>query len=716
MGYKFITDFEISLQCKFAYWNNKNNPSFCNAIKVHVKVMMTSPPSFTNDRSYHVIKVQQGATAIIRCQATGDPAPTVTWFSPTRRVIPLSSSRNSERIVMGSDGTLELRQVQNIDAGNYTCRATNSAGDRSRVVGLEVEPPNLGPRFQMGGKDWSSFGTGRDHGSKAEESHRGYTAGVTGRFHGNTSSNNSYREDAGKIRTTMSINGINIGTDGHGPATRSDSRNGFNVGGITTQVGSVISIGVDGARNIGVKADSIGIHRHAPNIFSSGNSMRNSHSMISEGTVTRNSGSSSNEVTVAGTDTNAGRESSKTSGVSRNSFTNSNTNNGNSRIHSIGVSNSNQGANNSTNTVVGVLTTLKRRVIKGQTIVLPCPSLGSSPLTWLLPGNGVLPAPYYGSRLTVHRNGSLEVRGVRVSDSGTFVCVVRGERGETRIQVELEVSEPRVAPQLQFRGQESSALSTSVLSDKLRPGAIHAPSQSKPGLTQTVHQSTPVTQKPLQQGATLPAAPRPIVPPLSAKPVVSTQTAPLVSIINGETLRLPCTAPQASRHTQGSLSWTLPSSKVMSRGESVESGRYSVLADGTLVVHQASVFDRGTYVCRSTSSDSSSVTAITVPVIVIAYPPRITTGPSPVTYTRPGVAVELPCLTIATPRATITWETPDLTQLRVMGQARVYGNRYLSPHGSLVIQNPTSRDTGFYRCTAKNVIGMDTKATYLHVM
>uniref|UniRef100_A0A3Q3EDH2 Ig-like domain-containing protein n=1 Tax=Labrus bergylta TaxID=56723 RepID=A0A3Q3EDH2_9LABR len=203
---------------------------------------------------------------------------------------------------------------------------------------------------------------------------------------------------------------------------------------------------------------------------------------------------------------------------------------------------------------------------------------------------------------------------------------------------------------------------------------------------------------------------------LASEPALSTRTAPLVSIINGETLRLPCPASQTYGYTQRSLSWTTPSGKVMSLGESGESGRFIVGADGTLTIQQATVFDRGSYTCRSQSIHSSSVSVLTVPVIVIAYPPRITTGPSPVTYTRPGVAVELPCMTIATPRATVTWETPDLTQLIVMGQARIYGNRYLSPQGSLVIQNPTSRDTGFYRCTAKNVIGVDTKATYLHVI
>ncbi|XP_075968123.1 matrix-remodeling-associated protein 5-like [Anarhichas minor] len=491
-----------------------------DTMKVKVKIMMASPPNFSDDRSRHVIKVRQGATAKIRCQASGVPAPTVTWFSPTGRVIPrsLGSGLYTERVVAISDGTLEVRLAQKIDTGNYTCRASSPAGENSMVVGLDVEAPNHGLSGPVGGR-------------------------------------------------------------------------------------------------------------------------------------------------------------------------------------------------------------VKQRVVKGQTVLLPCPSQGSPPprLAWLLPGNGVLPAPYYGSRYVVHRNGSLELRGVRASDRGTFACVVRGEREQTRIQVELEVSEPQNEARSPHRGVAvERPVQESRLIEAPRSGAsLHSAQSlnSKPVLPETLHPRIPVTQTPLHRPQSLPAVPRPVgPPPRSASPVsepaVSTRTAPLVSIVNGETLRLSCSA----SHTQGALSWTLPSGKVLSLGESGDSDRYLVQEDGTLTVQQASVFDRGSYTCRSTSVDSSSVSVVTVAVIVIAYPPRITAGPSPVTYTRPGVAVELPCQTIATPRAAITWETPDLTQLRVMGQARIYGNRYLSPQGSLVIQNPTNRDTGFYRCTAKNVIGVDTQVTYLHVI
>ncbi|XP_029386528.1 matrix-remodeling-associated protein 5-like [Echeneis naucrates] len=630
-----------------------------DTMKVKVKVM-TSPPSFMDDRNYHIIKVRQGATAAIHCRATGEPAPTVTWFSPANRVIPRSSGSGhySERVVVISNGILEVRQAQRFDTGNYTCRASNSAGGRSMVVGLEVEPPN--------------------HGMSGPVRGRGTISGPSRTRSGDNFNN------AGVLQY-----GFN-----HAASSNNSSINGYN--------------------------------------------NNNSQSTENGASVEKVPATGNNEVVSATVSTS--KDNGGISGVSRNvgissSLSNSGTGRGhwfthsgnaavtsNNRRNGVSIAASDTAVKNST-TVVGVVTTVKQRALKGQTVLLPCPSQGSPPprLSWLLPGNGVLPAPYYGSRLTVHRNGSLELRSLRESDAGTLVCVVRGERGEVRIQVTLEVSEAQHQARYPHRGAavEKTVQKNAVLIETPQSGAS-TESFSSVLHEQQLHPRIPVAQKPLQKGLSLPVPPQPAGPPPHSsgpvrEPAVSTRTASLVSIISGETLRLSCPAPQTPEYARGSLSWTVPSGKVLSRGESGDSG-YVVQEDGTLTVQQASVFDRGTYTCRSTSQDSSAISVITVPVIVIAYPPRIMTGPSPVTYTRPGVAVQLPCQTTATPRATVTWETPDLMQLRVMGQARIYGNRYLSPQGSLVIQNPTSRDTGFYRCTAKNVIGVDTKATYLHVI
>ncbi|XP_072253295.1 matrix-remodeling-associated protein 5-like [Leuresthes tenuis] len=703
-----------------------------DTMKVKVKVMMTSPPTFTDDKSHRLIKVHQGTTAAIPCQAAGDPAPTVTWFSPAHRIIPqsLGSGYYSERVVVVSGGTLEIRSAQKVDTGNYICRASNSAGERSMEVRLEVETSTIGISSQAGGGGFWSINNehGGSHGIKSGNYNTGIirygsTGGISSKPGGNNGSSIDYTENNGRIRNIIPNTRINLTISSFNPALRSNSQHGFKrpVSGITAQPDSSgITVGLTGAQNIGIKADSAGMNGNGPGIMKSTHTVGNNQSSERRDSGKRNPGTNDNEVITGRTniDAKTSRDNSSLSNNSRNvgssgsslsdNRTVSSTLRGNSFSRTSNLAEASDSKKKSgalsgiANTAVGGVTTVKQRAVKGQTVLLPCPSQGFPPprLAWLLPGNGMLPAPYYGSRLTVYRNGSLELRGVRVSDSGTLVCVVKSERGETLIRVELEVLEQHERSRPPQRGPA-----------EIRPNAGRV---ANPAQSLNSRPVSPVLH--LQRDLSLTVTPRSMSSPPSTGPVseptVNTKIVPLVSTINGETLRLPCPPSQ----TQGSLSWTLPSGKVLSKGESGDSGHYVVREDGTLIVEQASVFDRGTYTCRSSSHDSSTVSVVTVPVIIIAYPPQITTGPSPVTYTRSGVAVELPCLTIATPRATVTWETPDLTQLRVTGQPRLYGNRYLSPQGSLVIQNPTPRDTGFYRCTAKNVIGVDSKATYLHVM
>nr|XP_029507579.1 matrix-remodeling-associated protein 5-like [Oncorhynchus nerka] len=588
------------------YVCHAENHGGTDTMSVMVKVL-ASPPSFPSTK-YEVIKVQQGGAVALNCGAKGEPVPTITWLSPMNRVLPVEASGP---VVVQQDGSLVIQGARGADGGNYTCRASNAAGERSKVMGVEVmvTPPSF------------------------------------------------------------TLNGAGGGINGADRQIAVVSGSGLS---------AVISISQSAGRD----------HR-----VSAGNCVSN---------------------------------------------------NGDCKVGDQRVS-----------------------AVRGQTVLLPCPSQGFPlpRLAWLLPSNGVLPVPYYGSRLTVHRNGTLELRGVRASDSGMLVCVNRGERGEARIMVHLEVSDTKDTPhsrgpvttekrfpvdpvskeQPRPVGPEQSHPVVPVSREKLLSGGPdredtprprgpvtteksrqETPRPTSPVTNEKPHLGGPVsTENPLPgvpvQGGTphprgpVPEAGRSVV--LERKPVVTSISGSLVSIINGDNLQLPC--PQTDSPSQGSsqtesLTWKLPSGVVVSRGQAAGTGRYSVLDDGTLTVQQVSVFDRGTYSCRSTNQDTSSI--LTVPVIVIAYPPRITNGPPPLTYTRPGVAVQLTCYVIATPRATITWEMPDQSQLRVTGQARLYGNRYLSPQGSLVIQNPTSRDTGFYRCSARNVIGTDTKASYLHVI
>ncbi|KAF6714514.1 Matrix-remodeling-associated protein 5 [Oryzias melastigma] len=673
-----------------------------DTMKVKVKVTMTSPPTFTEDRRPSIIKAQQGATVTIPCLATGNPVPKVMWFSPTHRAIPqsLGSGFYSGRAVVVSDGTLQIRSTQKGDSGNYTCRAINSVGERSKVVSLDIEAPTYGLYGQTGERGWSINQHGNTQAIRPGDNID--NPRITGhRFISNKlhSTNNTNSNTFGRTRYISPNNGVNVAISGFYPTLRSDVQRGFN---------RLISGGNTGIRFAGNKAQDVGIKEDNSGIKSSG-SVSSSRSGNSHETIRGQTGESkpetvNNELAAEriSSDGSTSRDSGRLNDISRNvgnlrvSFSSQKSDprtlrgnyfSRNSGLRGTNDNNRRDGVSGHTDTVVGVATTTKKQAVKGQTVLLPCPYRGSPPLrqAWLLPGNGMLPAPFYGSRLVVHRNGSLEIRGVQMSDGGTLVCVVTSKEGETVTRVELEISEPR---------GEFRLVQTGLVQEKPQP----------------------LSPLYLQRGVSSPVVPQPVKsPPVFgpvSEPKVSYRTAPLVSIISGETLRLTC--PVSS--SQAFLSWTTPAGKVLSRGNRDDSGRFILQEDRTLTVNQASVFDRGTYTCRSSTNDSSTVSVVTVPVIVIAYPPRITKGPSPMTYTHVGVAVELPCLTIATPKATVTWETPDLTQLRMMGQPRIYGNNYLSPQGSLVIQNPTHRDTGFYKCTAKNVIGTDSKATYLHVI
>uniref|UniRef100_A0A8C1VBT7 Ig-like domain-containing protein n=1 Tax=Cyprinus carpio TaxID=7962 RepID=A0A8C1VBT7_CYPCA len=375
---------------------------------------------------------------------------------------------------------------------------------------------------------------------------------------------------------------------------------------------------------------------------------------------------------------------------------------------------------------------IRKTVVKDQRVLLDCNANGNPVprIMWVFPNNIVLPAPYYGSRITVHRNGTLDIHAVRISDSVALLCIARNEGGEAKLQVQLEVTEGVEKPRLRSSPTESIQLTNGILS-------LNCSIEGKPmpeitwilpngtsllrgtSVFRFHHQldGTLVIRDPsiLEVGRyrcigrnSAGYVERTVTLESNRKPEITNKYSSLVSIINGENLHLNCLS---GGHPLPRLTWTLPNGVILTRPQTT--GRYSVLNNGTLIVQRTSVYDRGMYLCQTTNEHGSS--SLSVSVIVIAYPPRITKGPSPVTYTSPGVAVQLNCIPLATPKAEVVWEMPDGLQLKVGIQPRLYGNKYLHPQGSLVIQNPSSRDNGIYKCTAKNVVGSDSRSTYVYV-
>ncbi|NXK86083.1 MXRA5 protein, partial [Formicarius rufipectus] len=379
------------------------------------------------------------------------------------------------------------------------------------------------------------------------------------------------------------------------------------------------------------------------------------------------------------------------------------------------------------------ITSVRETAIRDSRKLIDCKAEGipAPRVLWAFPEGVILPAPYYGNRITVHRNGTLDIREVRQTDAVQLTCIGRNEGGEARLLVQLLVTDHLEKPSfrdpvteritaiaghtinLNCSVQGNPKPSTSWIlpngSEVLSGSRLHRFYHKKDGI---LHISSLSAE---DAGTYRCTARNPggyvervVFLKVGLRPEISNQYNNLVSIINGETLQLHCIT-QPNQRAQ--ISWTLPNGMVMDAPQAV--GRFSLMENGSLTVREASVFDRGTYLCKVSTEYGTSV--MTVPVIVIAYPPRITSEPAPVIYARPGNSVKLNCMAIGIPKAEITWELPDKSHLTTGAQSRLYGNKFLHPQGSLVIQQSTQRDSGFYKCTAKNILGSDSKTTYIHI-
>ena len=81
------------------------------------------------------MSVNEGSDAHLICVATGDPTPTLTWYSGS---VPLPHP-TLPRYSVDKNGTLIISNINSGDEGSkFTCQASNAAGSESATLTIEV--------------------------------------------------------------------------------------------------------------------------------------------------------------------------------------------------------------------------------------------------------------------------------------------------------------------------------------------------------------------------------------------------------------------------------------------------------------------------------------------------------------------------------------------------------------------------------------------------
>uniref|UniRef100_A0A8C0GXH4 Ig-like domain-containing protein n=1 Tax=Chelonoidis abingdonii TaxID=106734 RepID=A0A8C0GXH4_CHEAB len=175
-----------------------------------------------------------------------------------------------------------------------------------------------------------------------------------------------------------------------------------------------------------------------------------------------------------------------------------------------------------------------------------------------------------------------------------------------------------------------------------------------------------------------------IILEVGQKPIILTHSRGPIKSISGESLSLHCLADGSPKPN---IIWTVPSGYMLDRPQITE--KYILLENGTLVIREATIHDRGNYLCKAQNNAGES--SITVPVMTVAYPPLITNRPPQSIRTMAGAAVQLNCIALGIPKPEITWD------------------ELLHPQGTLIIQNPKSSDSGMYKKRKRKSYGITLK-------
>nr|XP_012616583.1 neural cell adhesion molecule 1 isoform X18 [Microcebus murinus] len=112
---------------------------------IHLKVF--AKPKITYVENQTAMELEEQVT--LTCEASGDPIPSITWRTSTRNISSEEKTLDGHMVVRSHArvSALTLKSIQYTDAGEYICTASNTIGQDSQSMFLEVQyaPKLQGP-------------------------------------------------------------------------------------------------------------------------------------------------------------------------------------------------------------------------------------------------------------------------------------------------------------------------------------------------------------------------------------------------------------------------------------------------------------------------------------------------------------------------------------------------------------------------------------------
>lgn len=143
-----------------------------------------------------------------------------------------------------------------------------------------------------------------------------------------------------------------------------------------------------------------------------------------------------------------------------------------------------------------------------------------------------------------------------------------------------------------------------------------------------------------------------------------------------------------------------------------EMEKYEILSNGTLIIKNANIKDRGQYLCLAENDHGSDKLFVTLSVV--AYPSRILEPKMREVKSLAGNTVKMGCKAEGRPMPTVSWILANGSQVR--GPNTEMGRVSVSADGTLVIEQVSVYDRGHYKCIASNAAGADTATVRLQVV